>query len=249
MLTVAGLGTLGVGIHLAEAYEGRAAQTGTLITAGTVLMALGCLRIIRATLPGGTAIEAQPDDTTVYAQPAAPDQEPREVRDEREVETAARYYVADRALERLLEPEEPPLVGARIHVHVYDQTARALVSILDDVPDAVAWAPGVGAVGTAWADRAYVIATGASVADETFGLSPEMQERYRNLQAVAAVPVLNASDVPIAVLSASTHDVGVGERLASPDGEAALVALAWGVARIMVDLLNWFDDDAEASER
>ena len=81
---------------------------------------------------------------------------------------------------------------------------------------------------------------GAEVSDDAYGLTPGQQRRARNLAAVAAMPVTNAGDEVIAVLAASSVDPE--SALATPEGFDAHLLVAQEVARVLVDLLQWFGD-------
>jgi hypothetical protein len=96
------------------------------------------------------------------------------------------------------------------------------------------WGIGQGATGTAWSSRSYVRVRGTAVSDGTYGLTSEQQQRYQDLQVVAAAPVLNARVEPIAVLSVSSHqDDGF---LFSGDGPLRHQELAEVVARVLIDI-------------
>lgn len=62
----------------------------------------------------------------------------------------------------------------------------------------------------------------------------------RNLAVVAAMPVANAHDEVIAVISGSSVDVD--SALATAEGFDAHLLMAQQVARVLVDLLQWFPD-------
>lgn len=98
------------------------------------------------------------------------------------------------------------------------------------------WNIGQGATGQAWASQAYVRVHGPEVADGTYGLTVEQQQRYRDLQVVAAAPVLNARIEPIAVLSVSSKsDDGF---LFGGDGPQRHAELAEVVARVLIDIFR-----------
>ena len=160
-----------------------------------------------------------------------------------DLEDAARFYIADRAIVRLLTPTDGPLAGCRMHLYVYDDAARLLLPVFEPEErrgTTQGWRTGSGAVGHAFEQGEYVLAVGNATSDSTFQLNDEEQKRYEYLTAAVATPVFNAADECIAVLSAST---GVADHpMTTKDGEAAMVALAAGMARILVDLLKWFDD-------
>jgi hypothetical protein len=90
-----------------------------------------------------------------------------------------------------------------------------------------------GVTGTAWKINAYVFAPGEQVSDETYGLTPEQQERYRSLTAVAATPIQNARGNPIGVLTLFTT-------MENPDIDDDFVIRHIGaaeiVARVLIDV-------------
>ena len=222
-------------LTLALADAGRAEGGVALLTAGVVLCAIGCYRVRRIKFPGG---EIEADNTARYAIGDEVDVE------EDSVEDAARYFIADRALRLLLTPDDGPLAKCRLHLYVHDEDEDVLLPVFETEERkgrTQGWRPGRGATGLAFARRQFVYASGDSVADGAFGLDSGERARYRNLTAVAAAPVLNAEDRCIAVLSAAsiTND----HELDTAEAAWALVALATGIARILVDLLGWFSDD------
>jgi hypothetical protein len=96
------------------------------------------------------------------------------------------------------------------------------------------WAINQGATGVAWSSGSYVRVRGAKVSDGTYGLTDEQQKQHRNLQVVAAAPVLNARVEPIAVLSVSSA-VNDGF-LFEEDGPLLHQQLAEVVARVLIDI-------------
>lgn len=99
---------------------------------------------------------------------------------------------------------------------------------------------GRGAVGEAWASGEYVLARGPEVSDDTYGLTPEQQRRYRELAIVAAMPVTNARHAVVAVLAGSSSELD--SPLGTAEGFDAQLLVAQEVARVLVDLLKWFTD-------
>ena len=61
-----------------------------------------------------------------------------------------------------------------------------------------------------------------------------------DLAVVAAMPVTNAHDEVIAVISGSSVDVD--SAVASAEGFDAHLLMAQQVARVLVDLFQWFSD-------
>jgi hypothetical protein len=158
-----------------------------------------------------------------------------------QVVTATRLVLASEVLGRLLAPEEGPLAGAWFHLYLYDEQRELLLPAFEGQPSpSQGWKPGVGAVGEAWVSGEYVLARGPEVSDDTYGLTPDQQHRARNLALVAAMPVSNASDEVIAVLAASSVDTD--SALGTSDGFDAHLLVAQEVARVLIDLLQWFAD-------
>lgn len=158
-----------------------------------------------------------------------------------QVVAATRLVLASETLGRLLAPEEGPLAGAWFHLYLFDEQREVLLPAFEGRPSpSQGWKPGVGAVGEAWASGEYVLARGQEVSDDTYGLTADQQRRARNLAVVAAMPVTNASDEVIAVVSGSSTDPE--SPLATVEGFDAHLLVAQEVARILVDLLQWFPD-------
>jgi hypothetical protein len=98
------------------------------------------------------------------------------------------------------------------------------------------WEVGQGVTGVAWQKEEYVLARGDDVSNDTHGLTAEQQEQYKHLQVVAAMPVTNAREHVIAVLTGSSeNDDG---QLASNEGREKQQELAQVVARILIDVLQ-----------
>ncbi|MDQ4068038.1 MAG: hypothetical protein M3203_00935 [Actinomycetota bacterium] len=158
-----------------------------------------------------------------------------------QVVAATRLIVASEALARLLAPDSGPLAGVPLHLYLFDEQRRLLLPAFEGRPSASrGWKLGTGAVGEAWASGEYVLVKGPAVSDETYGLTPAQQRRFRDLAVVAAMPVSNASDEVIAVLTGSSVDPDTP--LATAEGFDAQLLLAQQVARVLVDLLRWFPD-------
>lgn len=159
----------------------------------------------------------------------------------RQVVTATRVVLASEVLERLLAPESGPLAGAAFHLYLFDEQRDLLLPAFEGrASPSRGWKPGTGAVGEAWATGEYVLVRGPEVSDDTYGLTPAQQRRARDLAVVAAMPVTNAAGEGIAVLAGSSVDPS--SPLASPEGFDAHLLLAQEVARVLVDLLQWFAD-------
>jgi len=134
-----------------------------------------------------------------------------------------------------------------VQLYLHDEERELLLPILPPGHLGISpgFAPGQGATGVAWQTEEYVVAEGSAVADDIFGLSPEQKERYRDLAAVAAMPVTNTAGRVIGVLSAASRDSGGA--LLSGLGFEQHVFLAEAAARILIDLLKWFDDTYDES--
>lgn len=155
----------------------------------------------------------------------------------------ARYTAADLFVRRMRAHPGGGLEGATLHLYLPDETGMALVPVFEtDRADRATdwWQVGQGLVGRAWRDREVLTARGPDVLADLAGLPPERRERYRSLAAVAAVPVLNGSGRPIAVLAGSSEDPAT--RLDGPEGVETLLTNADAVARVLVDLLGWETD-------
>jgi len=161
--------------------------------------------------------------------------------DRGQVVAATRLVLASETLSWLLAPEWGPLADALFHLYLFDEQRQLLLPAFEGRPSpSRGWKPGTGAVGDAWATGEYVLVRGPEVSDDTYGLTLVQQRRARDLAVVAAMPVTNASDDVLAVLAGSSIDPDSG--LASADGFDAQLLVAQEVARVLVDLLQWFPD-------
>ena len=207
----------------------------SLVTVGVVLPRLRNAEVGPAT-GFKLTLDEQREVSTELAE--APEVAPVKVD---QVVAATRLVLASEVLGRLLAPEEGPLAGAWFHLYLYDEQRELLLPAFEGRSSpSQGWKPGVGAVGEAWLSGEYVLARGAEVSDDTYGLTPDQQHRSRNLAMVAAMPVTNAGDEVIAVLAASSVDPDSG--LGTPEGFDAHLLVAQEVARVLVDLLQWFAD-------
>jgi len=158
-----------------------------------------------------------------------------------EVVAATRVVLASEVLGRLLAPDEGPLTGAWFHLYLFDQQRELLLPACEGRPSPrQGWKVGAGAVGEAWATGEYVLVRGQEVSDDTYGMTPAQQHRARNLAVVAAMPVTNAGDEVVAVLAGSSADPD--SPLATTEGFDAHLLTAQEVARVLIDLLQWFSD-------
>ena len=158
-----------------------------------------------------------------------------------QVVTATRMVLASETLARLLAPERGPLAGVSFHLYLFDEERQLLLPAFEGRPSpSRGWRVGIGAVGEAWASHQYVLVMGPEVSDDTYGLTLSQQRRARDLAVVAAMPVTNASDEVIAVLAGSSADPD--SPMATAEGFDAHLLAAQEVARVLVDLLQWFPD-------
>ncbi len=155
----------------------------------------------------------------------------------------ARYTAADLFVRRLRSDPGGALSGSSLHLYLPDETGLALLPVFESDREAGAgegWRSGQGIVGRAWRDGEGLTARGAEIGAGIADLPVERRQRYAALAVIAAVPVLNASDRPVAVLSASSTDPA--SHLDGSDGIEALVTHADALARVIVDLLGWASD-------
>lgn len=164
-----------------------------------------------------------------------------------EVVDAHRLALANEMIAVLTQPRAGPLANCDFQVHLVDADREVLSPILPPAHEGppLEFAIGQGVAGRAYESGEFVWASGAEASDGTFGLSPEQQERFADVAAVAAMPVVNAPGQVIAVLSLMTRDPG--RDLAADDAFDALLAVAQSVARILVDVLKWFSDTYDGS--
>jgi hypothetical protein len=149
-----------------------------------------------------------------------------------------RFLSGARLMRSLLTHETGLPAHYEFRVFLYDGELNKMIAAYepDDVEKSEGWDIGHGATGEAWDRKEYVIARGDAVHDGTYNLSPEQQERYRDLEVVAAMPVRNAREQVIAILTGSSkNDDGV---LANPEGYRRQRELSEIVARILIDILR-----------
>lgn len=167
--------------------------------------------------------------------------------EEDELVVMARTALGGEAIDALLRPsEDGELAQCKLRLYLLDREAQLLVPIVQtgepSPPSVELFRPGCGATGTAFARGEGVFVAGPAVADATYGLTPEQQLHFRDLTAVASLPVFNAAGDVLGVLTASTKAPDGPERLSSEDGYYEMLSRALGLARALVDLLQWFDD-------
>ena len=156
----------------------------------------------------------------------------------------ARYTAADLFVRRVRNHPGGPLEGCSLHLYLPDETGMMLVPVFeaDRVRGGTGWwQVGQGIVGRAWRDREALAARGPEIMEGLEDLPPARREQYAALAVVVAVPVLNAAGRPVAVLTASSSDPA--SPVDRPEGVEAMVTHAEALARIIVDLLGWENDD------
>lgn len=238
---------LGGSLLIASLYQGHGneAYAFGLLIFGSGLVTLGVVlpRLRNAEVGPATGFKLTLDQQReVSTGMAGGGSGPVEVQvDVDQVVAATRVVLASETLGRLLAPEGGPLAGAWFHLYLFDEQGDLLLPAFEGRPSpSQGWKPGVGAVGEAWSSGEYVLVRGHEVSDDTYGLSPAQQHRARNLVVVAAMPVTNARDHVLAVLSGSSADDA--SPLATAEGFDAHLLMAQEVARVLVDLLQWFTD-------
>jgi hypothetical protein len=221
---------------------------GAVFALATLLVVLGALhhRGLRGGAgPQGVNVEVPPDPAAATtARLAELERPPPEGLADDEADDGTRLYLADEILKaEVLQPRQPNLDDCRGQVWLYDPDLKSLVGILEPGHDGKMspFEPGQGAVGRAWKEGRYIVAAGEDVTnDKAFNLSAAQRERYRDLTAAAAMPVTNAAGRQMAVLSMSSTNPET--RLTTDEGIDAMAFLSEVVARVLIDLLKWFDD-------
>lgn len=160
---------------------------------------------------------------------------------------ATRLYVATQALGALFNDTvryAPGFDNCSFRLFLYDALRERLVATLSAPGRDEAsreWKVGEGVAGVSYRDAEYVIASGDSAHDETFGLDESAQRYYSDLTEVAAAPILSASRNVIGVLSVSHNEDAT--ILDTSEGRRGHLLAATACARIVVDLLGWRSDD------
>jgi hypothetical protein len=251
-----GAGLIVIGLSFADIRGGDPLAIIGL-SLGVLMVILGCLVpwVQRASAgPHGASVELRSAEevaqlTTLLAE------EPTESRTELvkaggdgaprddELLAGARFLLAEIAFATLFEENE---VLTDCNFHLYLLNEDDLLQPVFGTPDRSAhlpmesWKPGQGVVGRAWDIEAFVRAVGDECHDKTYGLTREQEIRYQQLQVVAAIPVGTASSV-IGVVSADTRERD--SSLGTEDGYREMVLIADLVARVLIDVLKWFEDD------
>lgn len=151
----------------------------------------------------------------------------------------ARSAAGQRIIRSLLVPEATGFpADCEFRLFLPDRSGTRLLPDYESIGSSQSegWEVGRGATGMAFSSASMIRVHGAAVSDATYGLTPEQQERYRDLQAVVATPVLNARVVPIGVLAVSTNSDDVfilGDAAAERLRELAEI-----VARVLIDIFR-----------
>ncbi|MDQ3896236.1 MAG: hypothetical protein M3326_03115 [Actinomycetota bacterium] len=238
------LALLGAGLLVASPFQadGNDAYAVGLLVFGSGLVVLGVVlpRLLNAEVGPATGFKLTLAEERAISTGLAESEAVEKV-GTNQVVAATRVVLASETLARLLAPETGPLAGAAFHLYLFDEKRDLLLPAFEGRPSpSRGWKVGTGAVGEAWASAEYVLVRGDEVSDDTYGLTPAQQRRARDLAVVAAMPVTNASDEVIAVLAGSSVDPD--SPLATAEGFDAHLLTAQEVARVLVDLLQWFPD-------
>ncbi len=164
-----------------------------------------------------------------------------------ELIVGARSALAGEALGAILRPivHDEGTTNFRLYLYDADTDRLAPVIISATLPEhgsRETWIVGKGATGTAYQDGRFVFVTGDAIRDSTYGVTPEQAETFEDLTAVAAIPVLNASEAPLGVLTATSNAPDGGELSDEESAYYEVQARALLAARALVDLLGWFSD-------
>ena len=235
---------LGAGLLVASLFQtdGNDVYAGGLLVFGSGLAALGVVlpRLLNAEVGPAAGFKLTLAQERVMSTGLAESERVDSV-ETNQIVAATRLILASETLGRLLSPDRGPLAGVSFHLYLYDEQRDLLLPAFEGRPSpSRGWKIGTGAVGEAWASGEYVLARGPEVSDDTYGLTPAQQRRARDLSVVAAMPVANARDEVIAVLAGSSVDPD--SLLATDEGFDAHLLVAQEVARVLVDLLQWFSD-------
>lgn len=159
---------------------------------------------------------------------------------------ATRYFAATLAVQAIFtdaQNADPSFEVCQLRFFMYDNRQERLLAVLrpnqPDV-DQRGWRLREGVTGMAYDTGEFQLATGTATHDGTYNLDEDHQRRYAHLTEVAAMPVMNAQDVVIGVLSAS-HDTD-RSILGAEEWRRTHQVAADAVARVVVDLLGWHSD-------
>ena len=235
---------LGVGLLVASLFQAdeNGVYAAALLVFGSGLAVLGVVlpRLLNAEVGPAAGFKLTLAEDRVVSTGLAESEKVDSV-ETNQVVAATRLILASETLGRLLSPDRGPLAGVSFHLYLYDEQRDLLLPAFEGRPSpSRGWKIGTGAVGEAWASGDYVLARGPEVSDDTYGLTPAQQRRASDLAVVAAMPVTNARDEVIAVLAGSSVDPD--SPLATDEGFDAHLLVAQEVARVLIDLLQWFSD-------
>ncbi|MCW2538815.1 MAG: hypothetical protein JWN95_540 [Frankiales bacterium] len=182
------------------------------------------------------ALSANPDEAAPADEPAI---------DSRVI--SARLLLGEMSLPYLF-TEAGRQLGPDVELHLYMPNDDGILLPVDEPgrdADDAGWPPGIGVVGLAWASRSLVVGRGAELRRAIDALPAPRQERYADIEVVAAVPVRNGADRPIAVLSAASRNPAA--RLDDGAARAQLSVTASLCARVLIDVLGWDDETPNGS--
>ncbi|MBK5223692.1 MAG: GAF domain-containing protein [Acidimicrobiia bacterium] len=150
------------------------------------------------------------------------------------------------AIEALLVDLARALESCEARIFLLDaQTGRLTQALRPPGADPIggfSWKVGQGVTGWAYDTGDYVLATGSSVHDGTFGVPVEQQDRYRSLTAVAGAPLRSTAGEIIGVLSISSEQETT--QLPTNAGEVEHLVLAECVGFALDELMG-LDPDVE----
>ena len=223
---------------------------GAAIGVGGVLAGVSGMApwLRRVKFPGGELEMRDPPGTAEQYQQMADrkDAGKRTIFPDEQMDTT-RQLVAEKAAQALFDDAvEDYFDGCQFQFFMYNDRQQKLIAVLR--PDSPSdpqrgWKPGEGATGMAYQKGIYQLIQGSKTHDGTFGLEDERRHRYSHPTEVAAMPVLNASDRLIGVLSVSHSQDRV--ILGTDEGYRRHVAIASAMSRIVVDLLGWRTDESQ----
>lgn len=163
---------------------------------------------------------------------------------------AHRISAAAYALKGLLHIPVDTLNVCDVRLYLPDDSGQLVpLQHPDEDPDSMAsyrpWLIGTGATGAAYEHGGLVFAEGEAIFDTTHGVPPDVADslREQGLTAVAAMPIVNALNRPIAVVTATTTESRRRFLVDAEDAERALLPIADATARVLIDLLKWGRDD------
>ncbi len=159
---------------------------------------------------------------------------------------ATRYFAATLAVQAIFadaQKAQPSFEVCQLRFFMYDKQQEKLFAVLrpnQPEADQRGWRLREGVTGMAYATAEFQLARGTATHDGTYNLDEDRQRRYAHLTEVAAMPVMNAEEVVVGVLSAS-HDTD-RSILGTEEWRRTHQVAADAVARVVVDLLGWHSD-------